>query len=467
MRFDFHALSNYRGTRGRHLLARLLLVTLLIIAIYPQAVRGAPTAQASSLPFLVKDINPGIASSEPLYFTDINGTLFFVARDPEHPLALWKSDGTTEGTILVKDIGIGSDMANLDGHLFFLGNGIQLWTSDGTTNGTVPVTSVDTRATGLIAVGHQLFFHSFYQRNSPNKLWRSDGTAAGTVLLKEFASNWLHDYIGALTPVGDLLFFCYRNEIWKSDGTPDGTTPVKVVEVSYRLANLSNFNGTLFFSVDSVLWKSDGTPEGTVPIKDVARTPGEFVYLHDFVDVSGTLMFGAHRRSSDMPLELWKSDGTTAGTELVSEFDAEFLIYPVAIEGWLIGALATESNYGDELWKSDGTRAGTLLVRDINPGVASATPRRMTNVNGKVLFKATDGIHGDELWQSSGTAGGTLLVHDIVSGEGGSSPGQFSGFTVAGGFVFFDADDGSTGRELWALPLSALSNGSYLPLVSR
>ena len=75
-----------------------------------------------------------------------------------------------------------------------------------------------------------------------------------------------------------------------------------------------------------------------------------------------------------------------------------------------------------ELWKSDGTTAGTVLVKDINPGLtagypnvpASSEPYGLTALDGQLLFTANDGIHGDELWKSDGTAAGTVLVKDIA-----------------------------------------------------
>jgi ELWxxDGT repeat protein len=53
----------------------------------------------------------------------------------------------------------------------------------------------------------------------------------------------------------------------------------------------------------------------------------------------------------------------------------------------------------EELWKSDGTAAGTLLVRDIYPGGVSSDPRDLVAMDNKLYFSADDGVHGRELWQ--------------------------------------------------------------------
>ena len=50
---------------------------------------------------------------------------------------------------------------------------------------------------------------------------------------------------------------------------------------------------------------------------------------------------------------------------------------------------ANDGISGHELWRSNGTRAGTALVKDINPGSAGSTPRAITALNSTFLFSAT------------------------------------------------------------------------------
>ena len=68
-----------------------------------------------------------------------------------------------------------------------------------------------------------------------------------------------------------------------------------------------------------------------------------------------------------------------------------------------------------ELWKSDGTAAGTVMVKDINldPYSWGGSPRNLTDVNGTLFFAADDDVHGFELWKSDGTADGTVMVREI------------------------------------------------------
>jgi ELWxxDGT repeat protein len=429
-------------------------------------------ALLSSTPAMVGDIVPGSGSSDPQNLVAIGSTIYFTASDSTHGTELWKSDGTAAGTIMLKDIKSGGggsyarNLTNVNGTLYFGADdgvhGWELWKSDGTAAGTAMVADINPGAGSSYAewptdVNGTLFF------SANGALWKSDGTAGGTMMVKAIDPR-------DLINVNGTLFFREVGiyGLWKSDGTEAGTVQVS----SVAGGQLTNVNGTLFFSANDgahgwELWKSDGTAAGTTLVKDIF--PGETTYYRSYGYTgrwvtfpnnsnpsaltvrNGTLFFtatdGAHGR------ELWKSDGTDAGTVMVS--DAPVGVSSggdglTNVNGTLYFA-ASETWNEAELWKSDGTAAGTAMVKLI-PG-SGFLPRYLTNVNGTLYFIACDTDHGPELWKSDGTTAGTTMVMDIL-------PGSYSGYygsyyprnlTNANGTLFFTADDGVHGSELWAL----------------
>ena len=103
--------------------------------------------------------------------------------------------------------------------------------------------------------------------------------------------------------------------------------------------------------------------------------------------------------------------------------------------------------HGNELWRSDGTEAGTFMVRDIWPGANSSGLFGLTNIGGTLYFTANDGVHGEELWLSDGTYEGTELVADFTGGSsGGGSPRQI---TAVGNTIFVTATSEDYGTELY------------------
>jgi ELWxxDGT repeat protein len=83
------------------------------------------------------------------------------------------------------------------------------------------------------------------------------------------------------------------------------------------------------------------------------------------------------------------------------------------VGGTLFFAATDGIGVGRELWRSDGTAAGTTLVREVNPGESSSDPDELTNLGGTLLFSAVRNRWGRELWRSDGTADGTKLVKNI------------------------------------------------------
>jgi ELWxxDGT repeat protein len=212
-----------------------------------------------------------------------------------------------------------------------------------------------------------------------------------------------------LIAAGDKIFFTakvsgYGRELWKSDGTAAGTVMVKDIRVgngdSFIDATPSNFlalNDNLYFVADdggsgTELWKSDGTDAGTVMIKDIWS--GSNGSLPDnLTNVNGTVFFTAE--NSTMGTELWKSNGTEAGTVLVKDIHPSsgiFLMYPTVVGSTLYFS-TDDGTHGVELWKSDGTEAGTILTKDIHSN-GDSYPSNLTPFGSQLIFTAMtpDGI---------------------------------------------------------------------------
>ena len=130
--------------------------------------------------------------------------------------------------------------------------------------------------------------------------------------------------------------------------------------------------------------------------------------------------------------------------------------------GFAVYFAADDGVNGNELWKSDGTAAGTVLVEDINPGAGSSVPSYLTNVSGTLFFAASNGVDGIELWKSDGTAAGTVLVKDISPFAEPDSSSSPSFLTNVSGTLFFRADDGvyGVGDELWKSDGTEAGTGS-------
>jgi ELWxxDGT repeat protein len=441
----------------------------LLLAVGGMALWAAGAQAASKIrgPVLVKDTRPGhhggIQGTFPgggpgPQLANISGKLYFTADDGRHGFELWRSDGTRKGTRMVKDINPGAassyplTVPPSSGNpvFYFVANdgvhGAELWRSDGTGAGTAMVKDI-IAGTGwsgvfeLTNVGGTLYFGICTCAQPPPNagLWRSDGTAAGTTQLKQVVE------FSSLIDVNGTLYFgaagndpTFKIGLWRSDGTPAGTSVVRNISPGIP-SEITNVNGTLYFVSDDgggvlALWRSDGTEAGTAIVKDI--NPAAHSIPRELTDLNGTLYFIVGY-GTDQPRELWRSDGTEAGTTLVKSV-------PGAGQAG-IGDLTVFKGKlyfgagGDDLWRSDGTPGGTTLVR-------SNCCSNLTPTKDSLYMLGSDKRHGLELWRSNGTRKGTRIVKDLRRGRAGSKPEYL---TAVGRTLFFSAKGGHHGRELW------------------
>lgn len=197
------------------------------------------------------------------------------------------------------------------------------------------------------------------------------------------------------------------------------------------------YNGFVYFSADDgingyELWKTDGTEAGTVMVKDInpglpASTP-QF-----FIEMGGYLFFTAYSAGNITNRELWRTDGTEAGTIMVKDiYPGNSSSNPVNLVkiGNAIYFSANNPTSGQELWKSDGTEAGTVLVKDIATGSGNGAPLNMKDIGGVLYFTAVTSTEGREFWKTDGTEAGTILLKDIYTGASNSNPGNITAVAV-------------------------------------
>ena len=346
--------------------------------------------------------------------------------------------------------------------------GDSFWSTDGTAAGTTLLEGPFPATVRTMAPwrdGRVLFTSVRYISTGEPPSWHSvpslgtsDGTVAGTVRFVDLPTGL---YPGALiTHDAVALFVLSPNysldrdvRLWISDGTAAGTraltsafatlgAPVVLGERAYALAS-----------------RADGEPILLVvdlasqAVSEVALAPLGIARAAVLTTVAGRLWLAA-RAAGDAEWSLWVSDGTPAATQ---RLPAVLTFPPRGITVWpLVTALddvvyfgATDGVHGRELWRSDGTVAGTALVADLAPGFAAGAPRSNLLVwDGRLYFAADDGMHGPELWSSDGTAAGTRLEIDLAAGATGSS---LTDLTLAGDRLFFVADDGVSGWQLWVM----------------
>jgi ELWxxDGT repeat protein len=218
------------------------------------------------------------------------------------------------------------------------------------------------------------------------------------------------------------------------------------------------YRGQLFFrGFDSThgweLWRSDGTTAGTKMVKDIyPGREGSYPntsWPRDLTELDGTLYFTA--TEGDHGRELWRTDGTAAGTKLVADiYSGRKGSRPDQLAGHagtLFFTAVDRRGKGGELWRSSGKPSGTRMVKDINPGSEGSLPAGLASAGPRLFFVADDGIHGYELWKSDGTAAGTRLVKDIVRGKGQPYVAWLRG---VGDTLFFSAEERTHGSELWS-----------------
>jgi len=284
--------------------------------------------------------------------------------------------------------------------------------------------------------------------------WLTDGTNAGTIRIEENTE-----------PLNDTIYTVgYGNGLFKTNGT----------KVEYVFANLgftrvnqvTKVNDTWFFvaNIDSAnmeeLWKSDGTEAGTVVVKKLRPNSYYSAYTSHLIPTpDGTGLFFTADDGSG--IALWKSDGTTAGTIKVKTFTntkqheiGSLVNYNNQTFFWALNPSGYHS-----LWKTDGTTAGTVVV--YNKVSCRLSAGNVIVYKNKIYFSGQSQeppyTYGEELWVSDGTAAGTQMFFDI---NPGASHGVPTSLQIINNQLIFLARTDLNGQELWVT--NGSTNGTFM-----
>lgn len=433
-----------RHPRGRA--AHLLLMAALLLLVASTSLSRPVLAQEPPERVLQEDsgcTTIGVAWFEQVVQQEIvalGDRLIFVARNVGD-LELFVSDGTEEGTrelININPEGSSrpSQLTVVGDVVFFVADdsfsGRELWRTDGTTSGTRLVRDIrggplGSDPTELLAVGDRLIFQADDGFSGP-ALWVSDGTEGGTQLVYDFEPGPRGSSLGRMVTDGETVCLVapgdlYGPQVWQSNGTRSGTLEVTqdFAEGPSEPLHLAMAGGLIYFTASNEpygreLWVSTGPRGEARLVRDIF--PGETGSSIPWIYPVGDVVYFAADDGA-RGAELWRSDGTEEGTRLVADVAPSSRgsdPSDVVALGDQVLFLATRN--GDrEMYVLVDPLGPAKLLKDINVGRGSAFVEEgflaHVQVGSRMLFVADDGLSGREPWITDGTLRGTGRVADL------------------------------------------------------
>lgn len=371
--------------------------------------------------YLVKDIFPGTASSNPAFLGFTNNTLFFTCDNGSIGRELWRSDGTLAGTFLLIELNPGSGSCNIKENTTFQNNFIFRHTLSA-----MPV--------------------------NDHVLWQSDGTLANTFSVSIAAFNKYDIYTNSIV---NSNFFQFNNELYFA-------SLKEIASVNQDTLRLHKITGSI----------STNTLVKTILLSVKSPTNPSFLIIKPqgsgYFNIIMNIYFAGY---PDRYFKVYTSDGTSSGTNLISQliqYHGWQSITPVvynplpALPG-TNDVLAfctpsfTNNSYPCRIDLASGniTSLGTSISYPNCYGMGSLNPFRTAIVGNKLYFVAEANGQGIEVAETDGTPGGTNLTLDINPGSAScfSTSPEADLFipTVSAGKMYFTANDNLNGTELWSL----------------
>jgi len=289
------------------------------------------------------------------------------------------------------------------------------------------------------------------------ELWSFDGASPSKVA--EIYPGTAPSYPQYLTELGDLVVFKARDDLHGSElFATDGLDAWLVRDIvpgdqGSHPADLKAFGDRVFMILNgggaNELWSTDGTEAGT---QVVAGSGQGILEVTGFAPGSDGNLYFTGTSSGGTGLFYVDSDSAEIHTVCGDFIDTGWPNGPgdIAALGTDIFFPADDGVRGMELWMYSVPGIGCTIVADLEPGDGGSGPGELTAVGVTVAFSAERSDVGRELWSTTGAAGSTTLVADIFSGADGSWPWSFF---VHGGLLYFTARDGISGWEPYVTDL--------------
>jgi len=419
--------------------------------------------------------------------TELEGELVFI-ESTHSGYDLWKWDPKAsvaeQQLFKIADAedgpaGFHFDLLAVDGNLYYRGwdenNNFELWRYT-PNEGISMVATLENDLVGasadLVSANGKVYFH-LKGPDSTFHLWEYDPAFEGPSALRRVVDQLTNDYDRPhLASVGGKVYFpadegVHGVELWEFDPLAnDGMGAVQLVADIFswqgsRPTNFAKHGGKLYFQTwQTRIFELD--PRGTGELGTIREiVPMEGMRFENSIytiQAEGDNLY-IWAETDEYKTALWRlssaadggSDEFTLVVDVKSGAGPEFSTDVAAFGNLLV--LSVPSGFGYAFWVYDplGNQGTGSVgpVRESISGTYTSQAYGLVTLGGKIYFGANDGVHGMELWEHDPLAnsgeGSTRMVHDIFPGLGSSIP---QNITVADGHLYFSAED-QEGEAIW------------------
>ena len=395
---------------------------------------------------LVKDMNPGPEGSNNTnllygkrmgHFTNINGILYFMASITSSGDFFYRSDGTAEGTVIIAEaFGIldnepSPEFIYRNGYVYFF-NGDpyapHIYSLYKMPYRGRPITriknfevedwGVQVRHNMLYLNGSLFFssqFSSEYESYGGYELIRSDGTPEGTVSIHDTYAPTMSAFPSQMITVNGRVYslsysYHFPNlsttpQLYSTNGTPEGTFKIRGERNHYEWEAVGD---RLFFLEENsdggdALWQisvTKGTPNSTHVVTSGILSEGQAI-PESLTNVGGVLYY-FNRQG-----QIFRSDGTSVGTQVVGELKRVFSISEVNGQLCIFAYSETDQL---QLWKMSPQGAMSIVATWNNSTPSAFAERGATEKSEVLYFLLFTPGQGHQIWRSNGTAEGTYKM---------------------------------------------------------